>query len=110
MNYSFFILSVVLMLAVSSCGESPKPENSNTPTTAGPADGEKLYAAKCIVCHGNDGKAGIGGASDLSISLLDKAGSVQIITNGRKAMRAFSTELTPAEIEAVAEYIQTLKK
>jgi mono/diheme cytochrome c family protein len=110
MKYSLFILAAGFLLAVSSCGESAKPENSNTPTAAGPADGEKVYAAKCMICHGSDGKAGIGGASDLSVSMLDKAASIQIITNGRKAMRAFSTELTPAEIEAVAQYIQGLKK
>lgn len=109
MKYSLFILTAGLLLAVSSCGESPKPENS-TATENAPPDGEKLYASKCMVCHGNDGKAGIGGASDLSMSLLDKAASIQIITNGRKAMRAFSSELTPAEIEAVAGYIQSLKK
>ncbi|MGL5891915.1 MAG: c-type cytochrome [Bacteroidia bacterium] len=110
MKYLLFILAAEFLLALSSCGQSPKPEISSTATADAPADGEKIYTAKCTVCHGSDGKAGIGGASDLSVSLLDKAGSVQIITNGRKAMRAFSTELTPAEIEAVAGYIQTLKK
>jgi mono/diheme cytochrome c family protein len=109
MNYSLLIVASAVLLTVSSCGDQPKTE-SNSTTASGPADGQKIYAAKCMVCHGNDGKAGIGGASDLSASLLDKAGSVQIITNGRKAMRAFSTELTPAEIEAVADYIQQLKK
>lgn len=80
--------------------------NSTTPAT----DVAALYVSKCAVCHGNDGKAGIGGAFDLSTSTLDQAAAAAVIANGRKAMRAYKDELSQADIDALAAYLQTLKK
>ncbi|MCA6364637.1 MAG: cytochrome c [Bacteroidetes bacterium] len=101
---------IALALQAASCGSGSEQAAPDNQTPAPAANAQTLYAAKCVVCHGNDGKAAIGGAYDLSTSTLDKAGAAAVITNGRKAMRAYKDELTPAEIDSLAAYLQTLKK
>jgi mono/diheme cytochrome c family protein len=52
--------------------------------------GETLYADNCVVCHGDDGTAGIGGAADLTFEIND-AGDASIsdtILNGNGDMAA----------------------
>jgi mono/diheme cytochrome c family protein len=49
------------------------------------------------------------GAANLAISLLTEEEAVEVITNGRGLMRAFSEEASAEEIEAVARYIQAFK-
>jgi cytochrome c6 len=109
------VSGILALLLAASCssGNQQKPVSENQTSannTSTATDVAALYVSKCVVCHGNDGKAGIGGAFDLSASVLDKAGAASVITNGRKAMRAYKDELTPAEIDSLAAYLQTLKK
>jgi cytochrome c6 len=105
-------LLALLLAASCSSGNQQTPASGNDASgnNAPATDVTALYVSKCAVCHGNDGKAGVGGAFDLSTSTLDKAGAAAVIANGRKAMRAYKDELSPAEIEALATYLQTLKK
>lgn len=95
---------------VYSCGGS----GSNTQTTTGEpaavASGAQLYSENCVICHGQNGKAGMSGATDLSTSVLSHEATVNVIANGRNGMRAFSNQFSKEEIEAVAKHVESLRK
>lgn len=70
--------------------------------------GPNIYAANCVMCHGEDGAKGLNGSKDLRVSTMDKSLMIDIITNGKGNMPAYKKVLSPQEIEAVAEYVKTL--
>ncbi|WP_073111909.1 c-type cytochrome [Hymenobacter daecheongensis] len=76
---------------------------------AGLVAGKALFAQRCAVCHGTDGRKGLNGAHDLTKSNLNAFGRVYMITNGLGQMPSFKAQLTPAEIEQVAAYSLTLR-
>jgi len=100
------IYIVPLLLAFTACGGG----NDKTPEPKGDAAGRKLYSSKCSSCHGSDGKQGVGGAKDLSVSTLTMDQRIQIITNGKGMMPGYASVMSGEEIQAVAEYTATLKK
>lgn len=77
--------------------------------------GEYVYnnisGVPCKSCHGGDGKAMIGGAKDLSVTTLDKEGIKSAIKNGQNGgkMPPYGS-LQPAEYDALAEFVLSLKK
>ena len=71
--------------------------------------GQDVYTKLCQNCHGADGKLMLSGAKDLSISALTKEEQILIITKGKNAMAAYESQLSQQQIEAVADYIETLK-
>ncbi len=73
-------------------------------------NGQQIYNIVCIACHGMDGKLGVGGAKDLSVSTLTHAEKVNIITNGKGLMTPYKGQLSEQEIEAVTGYVDSLKK
>lgn len=71
------------------------------------ADGAAIYAAKCAMCHGKDGKGtAVGlkmGAKEIG---KEKEGEVEkVVTNGKGKMSAFGAKLSPDEIKAVSQYV-----
>lgn len=103
---SRIVLSICVLAAgvfVYSCGEG----SAQQPATGG--DGATLYSNNCVVCHGQDGKAGMTGATDLSTSVLSHEAAIDVVIHGRNGMRAFS-ELSKDDIEAVVKHIETLRK
>jgi mono/diheme cytochrome c family protein len=101
---SKLIVSFFLALAVMACG-GKKPNKY-----VAKSDGEAIFKKYCITCHGADGKLKLNGAKDLSISQLSLAEKVIQITKGKNTMTPFEGILSPAEIQAVAEYTLTLIK
>lgn len=100
-------LSLIILLGIilfSACGNNSS-EKENTVLS-----GSDLYQKNCSVCHGNDGKKGLSGASDLSISTLEYTSIVDVITNGRKIMPPFKASLKTQEIEAIAKHVESLKQ
>jgi mono/diheme cytochrome c family protein len=73
-------------------------------------NGEAIYNVACVACHGQDGKLGVGGAKDLTTSTLSHEGKVDMITNGKGLMTPFKGQLSEQEIEAVASYVDSMKK
>jgi cytochrome c5 len=71
-------------------------------------DGKGIYDARCSMCHGQDGKLGMAGASDLSVSALNKEDLLKIILNGKGSMPP--SGLSKEEAEKVAEYVLTLRR
>lgn len=72
--------------------------------------GNATYKANCVMCHGDDGKKGLAGAFDLTTSQLDKVGIIAVISSGRGSMAGYKSTLNEKEINAVAEYLATIKK
>lgn len=73
-------------------------------------DGSVIYKKLCVTCHGKDGKKGLAGAFDLSISTLSQTEKIDVITNGRGSMAAYKDQLTGAQIENVASFLALLEK
>jgi len=87
---------------------------------AGKPDAHAIYANKCMICHGKEGKpvpmfANIG-VKNLSDPEWQKSRTdaeiLKIITNGKEntVMRSFKPELKPAEIEALVPFVRSLNK
>jgi len=111
---AFFLIVMSYGLA-EMAKKKPYPSKSVEVPTAGaeanPIDfGGAVYKANCTMCHGEDGKKGLAGALDLSMSQLDKAGIVAVVNNGRGSMAGYKSTLGEKEVDAVAEYIATLRK
>ena len=66
-------------------------------------DGKALYEANCKLCHGDDGKLGMAGAKNISVSALDLAGIKDIILHGKGAMPAAA--VNDEQAQAIAEYV-----
>lgn len=72
--------------------------------------GTKTFAANCAFCHGTDGKKAYRGATDLSKSTLDATLVEQMVREGSKGkMPAYMNVLSPEEITAVGNFVQTLR-
>lgn len=95
------ILSIIIVFGF-SCVNSPKTETSYS-------NGKEIFISKCSVCHGDDGKKGLGGASDLTASNLDSAAFYQIINYGRRGMPPFKSSITAKEKEFLFIYLDKLK-
>jgi mono/diheme cytochrome c family protein len=97
---SFFLIVVSFSLAYKA-----KAEKAGTKTLA--INLKDIFNDKCSLCHGTDGKLGMSGAKDLSITQLNHAGILEIIANGKNAMAPYKEVLSVEQIEAVASYIET---
>jgi mono/diheme cytochrome c family protein len=78
------------------------------------ADGAAAYKTKCIGCHGADGAKQIPalGVKQLNTPEVKKMGATEvssIIAKGQGKMPAFGGKLSGDEINAVAQYVLTLK-
>lgn len=104
-SIAFLLIVAAYGLAEMSKKRSAVPGNENASM-----DGKTIYTANCVKCHGDDGKAGIMGAADLSETTLDKVAIHSIIKDGKGQMAGFSGTLTDAQIDAVIAYVNSLKK
>ncbi len=108
-NKLLAILSLVLIIASYGLAEmSKKPRIDKS--TAESMDGATLFSANCSRCHGDDGKLGLTGASDLSVSTLDEAGVMSVILNGRGTMTPYKGVLSDEQAKVIATYILGLRK
>ena len=72
--------------------------------------GQEIFSKYCVTCHGEDGKKGLGGAKDLSLTSLDNDAMTSIIKNGKNNMLPYKGILNGQEINAVVTYVKILKK
>jgi len=84
-----------------------------------PVDAARIYAESCSVCHGDDGSGAIWGQASLATPPrnfrseaakreLDRNRMIASVTYGRPGtpMPGFGTQLMPAEVAAVVDYIR----
>jgi mono/diheme cytochrome c family protein len=98
-------LAFFLIVVSYSLGYKAKQAKAGSATVA--TVGKDIFTEKCALCHGTDGKLGMSGAKDLSVTALNHQGIVEIITNGKNAMASYKATLSAEQIEAVSAYIES---
>jgi len=71
--------------------------------------GKALFQNQCSVCHGEDGNLQMSGAKDLTVSVMTKEEVIQRIKLGKITMIAYEDHFSAEEIDALAEYVITLR-
>lgn len=101
-------LVLICVILVTSCSQ---PEQGKSESEPEPNVGKELFEQSCTACHGYDGKAGVGGANDLTISTLNPEEIEDVIKNGRKTMvaqpYAYSND---EELKELIDYVLSLRE
>lgn len=107
------IASWVTLLVVASCGSSgTRDQYPVRATPDGPVDFalvKKIYDVKCALCHGYDGAQQFAGAKNLTQSVLPKNEVVLRIAEGKASMPPHKDVLSEEQIDALAEFVMTLR-
>ena len=85
-------------------------DSSSTSSGNTVSEGKIIFDAKCVLCHGTDGKLMLNGAKDLSVSKLPKAEIIEMVKSGKGLMPGFKDELNEQQLNALADYAEGLKK
>lgn len=104
---------VFIVLGIFACGSKDihkKDTSSSSEESKPKVDGAAVYKQHCELCHGVDGKLGLNGSKDLTISELDLNERIAQISKGKGLMVAYENILSLSEIKAVAEYTVALGK
>ncbi|MBS1634807.1 MAG: cytochrome c [Bacteroidetes bacterium] len=108
-NKGLAALSLLLITASYGIAEASKAKrekaSAETSVAASNIDGKELYTQLCVSCHGNDGKAGASGASDLSKTALDNTAMAQIILKGKEGTMMLPQAVTNEQAAAIADYV-----
>ncbi len=109
-NKALATVAFILILAAFGIGEMMKNKSAvvseNAVNTDGTSNGQELYTSNCLSCHGNNGKANLAGALDLTATHLNNDSIAGIILNGRNTMPKING-LTQEQALAIAVYITT---
>jgi len=107
-------------------GTNTTPSQTSTETTppaggtaAVEMDGAKIYADKCVLCHGPGGKGDGPGGAALNPKPRDHTDGAymntrtneqleEVISNGKGAMPSWKSQLTPDQIKAVLKHVRSL--
>jgi mono/diheme cytochrome c family protein len=84
----------------------------------GQGAGETLFKAKCVMCHGSDGKAEVPMGKKLNVPSLvssdvQKQSDAQLmdaVTKGKNKMPAYDGKLTKEQIAQLVAYVRELGK
>lgn len=97
------ILALISLMFIVGAYGLAEMSRTGKKVSAEVSDGKTIYEQNCAVCHGNDGKLGMAGASDLSQTSMQQKEIVNIILNGRGAMP--KVQMTEEQANKVAEYV-----
>lgn len=101
----FLVLIPALFISCTDSSSRSTPFKDNIPS------GKSLYVENCASCHGIDGKLGLSGAKDLSISTLNDQEIETILQTGKKAMPPMAPVLeTNENLNLVIQHIKKLRK
>jgi mono/diheme cytochrome c family protein len=98
-----------------NAGQVPAVTNANlsAPAAAG-GDAAKVYAEKCAICHGEDGKGVQKTAPDFTNVEWQKketdAEFTETIKAGKKPMPGFEGKLSDDQIKGLVQYVRTFAK
>ncbi|MFM7496827.1 MAG: c-type cytochrome [Bacteroidota bacterium] len=70
------------------------------------AHGKSVFLSQCALCHGEDGKKGLGGAKNLQETRLDKNQIMDLLLNGKNTMPSYRNVLSQQEMMAVVAYVK----
>lgn len=102
-----------VVASIYACGSKDTSKNDNAMSSSDSkpkVDGAAIFKQHCELCHGADGKLGLNGSKDLTVSELDLNERIAQISKGKGLMIAYENILSLSEIKAVAEYTMTLTK
>jgi quinohemoprotein ethanol dehydrogenase len=87
-------------------GGGPPPPSAapNMARVANVDNGEKLYEAACLPCHGETAAGGHGGGPTL-VGGTTRANFLAVTTTGKNNMPAFSATYSPDQIADIAAYV-----
>jgi len=108
-NKGLAVLSFLLILGAFGLAEMSAKKNSAKVSNSdlnsnGTVNGQLLYVDNCAKCHGADGKAGLVGATDLSLTKLSMDSIAILTEKGRNSMPA-TVGLTIEQRNGIAQYI-----
>ena len=95
---------------IASCGDGGMNKSNPGTGTAINSKGAQVYGQFCVSCHGKNGALGLSGAANLQVSILTQGEVNEVVTNGRRLMAPFKDVLKADEIDAVSEYVLTLRR
>ena len=101
------LATLSFFLIVVSFGLAHKAKDAKAGKKLATLNGKEIFTEKCALCHGDNGKLGMSGAKDLSVTQLDHASIVTIVTDGKNTMASYKSSLSAEQIEAVASYVET---
>lgn len=112
-NNGLALLALLLIIAAYGLGEINKKGKKTIPgefaNVKAAQLGKVIYEKKCMNCHGRDGKSGLSGAKDLTISILTHQEKVEIVKEGKNVMLSFKDQLDDVQVNAVVDYLSQLK-
>lgn len=99
------LLMITASYGIAEMAAKNKAKISDQSVTAdGKFDGKQIYMDNCALCHGADGKLGMTGAADLSITQLDTTAIKNAILIGKGNMKKVDG-ITDEQAKAVTEYV-----
>jgi len=108
-------VALVMSLSATAASTTMTQDPPAKPAAAGKVDAAEIYKTRCVVCHAADGNSPMP-----NMSFADgvwRHGSTikevtNTITNGvpATAMMPFKTQLSPAEIAAMARFVRKFDK
>lgn len=108
---SFIVVLLHIVFLSFSCGGAVDKESTeSTILLQVTTDGKVLYAEKCAMCHGENGNLGTMGAANLVSSKINSESVLAIIRNGKNGMRSFAQDFSDEQLNAVAKYVEQLRK
>jgi len=85
-----------------------RPAAIPTPTrAANVGNGEKIYKAACVACHGATGEGGEGGGAPL-VNGLTRESILATTTTGKNNMPSFTSSYSTDELNDVAAYVTSV--
>ena len=121
-NKALAVISLLMLLMAYGLSEMNKKHMTSAKpvvtvdSTASASDklaaGKALYTQYCVRCHGADGKLMMAGSKDLSVSTATADYAAALINAGKSNMPAFGNNkpLNKTDVDAVVQYIQTLRR
>jgi cytochrome c553 len=104
---------ILLSLLLAACGKEPAPAAPEQVGAADLAAGKAIAEAKCVSCHGLDGKGtgpdipNLGGQKEAY--LLNALDGYRTGTRQHAALQQLSSELTEADVKNIAGYYASQK-
>ncbi len=112
------ILAAGFIVVLAGCASTGKLARQEAGYPRDKVDARGVFVENCATCHGEDGRAKtfhgwlVGAQNFTSTQWRAETSDAEIIRaikTGPGAMPAFDKKLSEAEIEALAEYVQTFK-
>jgi cytochrome c6 len=102
-----YVFAAAILLVSCTSNESIEQSVSSPEKKSG----EALFMQHCAMCHGDDGRLGVGGAANLTEVKLTEDRIRQVLKNGKNAMPAMIGELGSRQaVDSVVAYTLELAK